>query len=289
MIGMPNHQEPWRWKSEDGSTSDERGLLYEPGNWGDVLKGVWAVIAARWVIRARSLQILRYSDPFAGSPAYPLVEAARRRLKSVPIAWFQDLQAPFVARNTLASTASLIREAVLQKAGGSEPRCTGVQRQIYDADPCRRERWNDMADTAVLAAASAEEALERMTSADGRADFLLVDPYDLFDRSSEILPNALRRTGESVALLYLYNRSPRGGGHLRTYRALRQGLELAAKPAASLILGRIPADASLPRAYHEVILAGPKDIVGSALPELNDATCALSQSITAAGAFELLK
>jgi hypothetical protein len=268
MIGMPNHQEPWRWKSEDGSTSDERGLLYEPGNWGDVLKGVWAVIAARWVIRARSLQILRYSDPFA---------------------WFQDLQAPFVARNTLASTASLIREAVLQKAGGSEPRCTGVQRQIYDADPCRRERWNDMADTAVLAAASAEEALERMTSADGRADFLLVDPYDLFDRSSEILPNALRRTGESVALLYLYNRSPRGGGHLRTYRALRQGLELAAKPAASLILGRIPADASLPRAYHEVILAGPKDIVGSALPELNDATCALSQSITAAGAFELLK
>jgi len=282
---MPkSNPEPWRWKATNASTGDEPGLRYEPGNWGDVLKGVWAVLAARWVISTRSPPLLRYSDPFAGSPVYPLVEATRRRLNSVPIQWFRDLQAPFLSRGTLASTASLIQEAVVQEA-----RCAGVRRQIYDADRSRRESWKDMADTEVLEAASAEEALERMTSAESRADVLLVDPYDLFDRSGKILPNALRRTGESVALLYLYNRSPRGGGHQRTYRTLRQGLEQASKPAGSLLLGRIPSDASFPRAYHEVILAGPRDIVSAARDELAEATRTLARSITEAGAFEELK
>lgn len=282
---MPKkHPEPWRWKATDPSTGHEPGLLYEPGNWGDVLKGVWAVIAARQVLRTRSSRILRYSDPFAGSPDYPLVEAADKRLASIPLSWFRDLQAPFTSRGSLPSTASLIREAV-----GKEPWGADMQSLIYDADPSRRESWRGAKDTDVLEAESAEEALERMASEKIRADFLLVDPYDLFDHWSEILPNALRHSEESVALLYLYNRSPRGDGHLRTYRTFRKGLERAAKPAGRLILGRIPADASLPRAYHEVILAGPTDIVTAALEELAEATRTLSQSITEAGAFELLK
>ena len=282
---MPKtNAEHWRWKAAAPSSGDGPVLVYEPGNWGDVLKGVWAVITARQLIRARGRRLVRYADPFAGSRVYPLTEAARRRLESTPIPWFRDLQAPFASRDKLASTASLIREAIIQ-----EPPSTKLQYQIYDADPSRRESWKDLAETEVLEAASAQEALEHMTEGESRADFLLVDPYDLFDHWGKILPNALRNTEKSVTLLYLYNKSPRGDGHLRSYRTFRQSLDRAARPAGRVVLGRIPSDASLPRAYHEVILAGPESILTTVVEELATATHTLSRAITEAVAFERLK
>ena len=35
-------RQPWRWKVADPSVTEALGLRYEPGNWGDILKAVWA-------------------------------------------------------------------------------------------------------------------------------------------------------------------------------------------------------------------------------------------------------
>src|SRR5262245_14809337 len=80
----------WRWRVPEQAANKDLRLLYEPGNWGDILKGLWAVLAARAIIQARGRNELRYFDPFAGSPTYPLVEASRRRLEALPIPWLKD-------------------------------------------------------------------------------------------------------------------------------------------------------------------------------------------------------
>ena len=52
------------------------------------------------------------------------------------------------------------------------------------------------------------------------------------------------------------------------------------------MVGRVPSDAILPRAYHELILVAPSEVCEDARGELERVTLALSRHLTDAGAFE---
>ena len=43
----------WSWKVADRDKNQDLNLRYEPGNWGDVIKGVWALATARAVAAGR--------------------------------------------------------------------------------------------------------------------------------------------------------------------------------------------------------------------------------------------
>src|SRR4051794_23276449 len=100
-------RDEWRWKVEDPSTTEKLRLLYEPGGWGDLLKGACALELARASLVAGT-RPLRVLDPFAGAPVYPLVPAALKRLDSLAGSALALAQAPFVARKELASTGALV-------------------------------------------------------------------------------------------------------------------------------------------------------------------------------------
>jgi hypothetical protein len=268
----------WRWKVENPAANRDLNLLYEPGSWGDALKGAWAVITARAVIETRSLEVLRYLDPFAGAPVYPLVDAARRRLEKLPLAWLAKAQEPYATKGTLASTALLVRDAA-EAAGAA------AELEVFDADATRLAAWREVPRSTSLRVASGDDAF----AASPDRDLVLVDPYDLLDRCSTLLPLALAAAARSAVLLYLYNRAPRGGGHERAYGTLRKLLDRRDARATRILIGRVPSDARLPRAYHEMILAGPEAIVAPARPALEDATRTLSRHVADAGAFEDLR
>jgi len=63
----------WRWKVTDQETSGRMRPRYEPGNWGDALKALWAIqIFEQWVSERQSGSPaqLGFLDPFAGRPHY---------------------------------------------------------------------------------------------------------------------------------------------------------------------------------------------------------------------------
>src|SRR5262249_35583109 len=105
----------WRWRVPERTLNKDLHLLYEPGNWGDILKGLWAIVATRAIIEERGLKKLHYLDPFAGAPTYPLVEASRHRLEGLPLEGLKKLQEPYRARGLMASTAVLVRDAAMAR------------------------------------------------------------------------------------------------------------------------------------------------------------------------------
>src|SRR5688572_13197482 len=168
----------WSWKVEDRGQNPDLNLLYEPGNWGDMVKGTWAVIVVRAVLGlhgkdvnavskggkaleidpangdapARSPATFRYFDPFAGAPTYPLVEASRRRIEGMPGGPFVEAQERFTRGGELASTAMLVLESI--KLAGADARL-----DVFDADPLRRAKWASVPEAVLLDAVSGEEAL----------------------------------------------------------------------------------------------------------------------------------
>lgn len=269
----------WSWRIPDAGKNAELNLLYEPGNWGDVLKGLWAVrVAGELCATLPAGQALRYLDPFAGAPEYPLVPAAAARLRGLPPcgASFLALQEPWLRRGRLASTASLVLAAAA--AGGRQ-----VDACVFDLDPGRREAWRALPVRAP-AHASGEETLDLAAP----PDLVLLDPYDLFDAWGSLLKRALLAARGATVLAYLYNKAPRGGGYARQYDQLRKGLSglLARGDPARLLVGRIPADAVLPRAWHELLLIGPPPLIAAVAPELERTARELSGWLGAQGAFE---
>ncbi|MFN8613978.1 MAG: hypothetical protein U0931_40980, partial [Vulcanimicrobiota bacterium] len=66
----------WAWKDpEQGAL-----LRYEPGNWGDILKGEWLCCWLEHFAGPR----LRYQDPFCGWSEYPVTEPTRARVMAAP-------------------------------------------------------------------------------------------------------------------------------------------------------------------------------------------------------------
>lgn len=268
----PLPSSPWSWKPGGLERSEHPRLLYEPGSWGDVLKGTWAELTIRAITRRGAS--LRCVDPFAGSATYPAAEAVRERAEWLGRGPWVRAQEPFLARGMIASTSRILCDVALE-IGAT------VKLSVFDADPSRLASWSELDCSAEIDALAIGDGADAIGDAD--ADLVLVDPYDFVGRAADLLPRVLAQRKRSTVLVYLFNRAPRGGGHERTYRAVREKL---AREKGALLVGRIPSDAILPRAWHEVLLFGPEPFPDTLARELGRATRALTCKLSTSGAFE---
>ncbi len=265
----------WSWKVADPAANRDLGLLYEPGNWGDVIKGSWAEHVARQLAASAAKSgrsEVRYLDPFAGAPTYPLLESVVSRLEWFGSGSFLDAQDPWLREGRLASTGLLVRHAILEV--GVTPNVS-----VFDIDDSRRDAWSKIDGVEVLDAASGIDVIDG-----ARADLILIDPYDFFVDWRPYISSVLDAARRALVLVYLYNKSPRGGGHHRSYLQLRD--EIATANDVTLLVGRVPSDAVLPRAFHEVILLGPDGLVAPFRTELSRMTRRLACKLGTTGAFE---
>ena len=259
----------WSWKVADEVLNPGLNLRYEPGCWGDLLKHAWALHVADALLAAREGP-LRLLDPYAGAPDYPLTEPTARRARGLPLPLLSARLASHEAAQRFPSTARLVidrwREA--ERLGGAE---------VFDADSGRRGAWAGSELAQVLQLESGEEAFAPASPAARGADLCLLDPYDLFDRSEPVLAHALEASRGGALLCYLFNKSPRAVKSWRRYQDLRARLErLRAADGRPLLVGRVPSDSLLPRAYHEVwLLAEPGllDPLQEILVPLSEALC----------------
>jgi len=264
----------WSWK-DPAADNSQLELRYEPGNWGDVLKGTWAILVTGALIQERGAAPLRYLDPFAGAPDYPLVEAAAARLRSLPAEHpFARAQEIWAERGRLTSTAGLV-VATAQAAGAR------LRAQVFDAHEGRRQAWTE-AQVEVLEHGDGAEALRDVSD----QDLVLVDPYDLFDSWGGLLRPLLSSGPQTTVLFYLFNKAPRGAGKLRQYQAFRRRIDDCVTDGRRVLVGRLPQDAVLPRAYHEVLLVAPRRLADGLAPRLGQATRDLVRPLADAGAFE---
>jgi len=224
----------WRWKDREHGAL----LRYEPGNWGDILKGEWLCL---WLDRvaAQGARSLRYQDPFCGWSEYPVTEPTRQRVLASPARRY--------ARYLGLSSASFVVQHSQTLGLPLEARCS-----------------------------DRETALELLP-----CDLLLFDPYDFFERWPEWNDLLLEASRDRDIVVYLYNKSPRGASQFSQYQSLRQRWQ-----GRPLMVGRVPADSLLPRAWHEVWLAGPSAQDGVLCQQLREATTDLHRHVADVGAFE---
>jgi len=278
----PRRTRGWTWKVADSAANPGLGLRYEPGNWGDVLKGTWATIVAPAVAVHSSArdraQPLRYLDPFAGAPTYPLLETVVSRLVWLGSSAFIDAQRTWLERGELASTGLLV-DAALARAR------VVATLDVFDLDPARRAAWVDVPRARVLPVDDGLAALESTVALD--ADLVLIDPYDFFTDWRRTLAALSCAATRATLLVYLYNKSPRGAAVHREYRRLRAALALPA--GTELLVGRVPSDAVLPRAFHEMWLVAEPALIDRVRSELSRATRRLACKLSTAGAFESIR
>ena len=269
---------PWHWKAPGLETDGQAGLLYEPGNWGDLLKDAWVIRIVEACSRADRVAAFRILDPFAGRPCYRLSESARARVAAVTDAGLSERLSHYGARDTFPSSGLLALNVAT--ATGLDARL-----RVFDGDRERLEQWRSVKNVEVLEAHSGVDALNDHRD----ADLVLVDPYDLFDHFRAILDACLPLAATRPVLFYLYNKAPRSQGHVEQYGAFRRALArgiASASGAAAALVGRIPSDADLPRASHEVIVAAPAVLLKSLCSELKCVTIGLGAAIPGRGAFE---
>lgn len=269
----------WSWKVEDPAANARLNLRYEPGCWGDLLKGVWAIALARHLAAQLRGATLRVLDPFAGAPTYPLVPGTLARLEALRAgpAGQDPLVRALLERvdadraEGLASAAHLVQDTL-------GPAC---ELSVFDLDPGRRAAWSAHPGVRLLPIESGEQALQTP------ADLALVDPYD-FQAVWPSLRARLAAQPDAPVLIYLFNHAPKSASALRDYRGLRRDLEAALGADRSLLVGRVPSDALLPRAWHELLLGGPRDLLAPLAAPLRAATTAIARQLADEGAFEAL-
>lgn len=230
----------WNWKGKDGNTG---GLLYESGNWGDLLKMLWLSAILEW--KRQFDAPTNYLDLFAGDVSYPLGRKTLFRIRQAALPEFAFLEQPFLAARRWPSSASA---AALLVDGSVE---------AFDADAGRRRRWREAEGVSVPEGESGWDVFAvRKPDPDG---LWLVDPYDFLAEWREQLPLLTEKAKETSVLLYLYNRSAKGPEAFRNYRAFRNVLEDLRGDAPKRV-GRIAADVFLPASHHEMIfLPGAAD------------------------------
>lgn len=228
----------WTWKDPEKGAL---GLRYEPGNWGDILKGEWLCC---WLDHWPA-QHLRYRDPFCGLQGYPLSQSTRQRIEQAPVPRYRS----HLDADRLPSSAQLVS----RQAGRAG---VVVQQHLSDRESDPLKSLQD-------------------------GDLLLFDPYDFFENWRSWTPALLEWARRADALIYLYNKSPRGVGQFRNYQALRQAFR-----EAEPWVGRVAADGCLPRAWHEVWLVGPRTAGAALRSQLERSTRELYCHVLAPGAFE---
>ena len=167
-----------------------KGLRYNPGNLGDLLKHGWLVEIVRFLDRHNAGAPLRYADTFCGYPEYDIGDAFAERIRErFHVLNFRKLQEPFLARGKYAGSVTL---AGLAAEGRLRP-C------IYDIDP------------GALASFSAghAEQLEMQSGCDilessEPYDLIFLDPYDdIWDDCERVLARAAARSRGASILIFL--------------------------------------------------------------------------------------
>lgn len=268
----------WQWKVGKPADNKRLGMLYEPGNWGDVIKGVWTVAAARAVAHSVNGRNVHYLDPFAGAPTYPLTEGAAQRIGGMAGSDLAQAAEPFVSRKEWPSSALLFR-ASCEAAGSS------AQMHVFDLDETRRGGWSSVHETVICSQRSGEEVLAAAQSDEPRYDLVLVDPYDFLADWKTLLPSVLSVAERSCVLCYIYNRGPRSVGHLNLYKRFRKEFDQR-RSSRPFLLGRLACDEMLPRAYHELLLLGPGEVLAHLRLPLQEQTQALARRLAEAKSFE---
>jgi hypothetical protein len=258
--------------------NERLGMLYEPGNWGDILKGTWAVAVAQAATLLLQRKPVRYLDPFAGAPTYALTDSARQRMHDLSTTELARHASTFMAKNEWPSAALLIR-AACKEHGSSTPM------RVFDTEETRRGAWTDIPDATVCEGTTGEEILAATDPDNAPCDLILVDPYDFLADWKALLAQVLRLSERMGVLCYMYNRAPRSAGQLNLYRRFRKALDkgLAGRP---FILGRLASDEYLPRAYHEMLFAAPARWMSALREPLRQQTIWLAKRSAEAGAFE---
>lgn len=263
----------WNWKGKDGSRG---GLLYESGNWGDLLKMLWLATLLKWKANAFAPEIAKidYFDPFAGDVTYPLGKRTMVRFNQANLQRLAFIRQPFLERGAWPSSASMAGLLV------------GGRMEVFDADPERRNNWRSVSTATVLDGESGWDLLAGREA--GPEALWLVDPYDFLAEWRERIDMLVEKSARASILLYVYNRSARSEEAFRDYRAFRCGLEdrLGERP---MRLGRVAADAFLPRSHHEMLYLpckGDADnpTFGRLLSGLEDGAAELASALDRAGA-----
>ncbi|MCW8130113.1 MAG: hypothetical protein KIS92_07180 [Planctomycetota bacterium] len=271
----------WTWKTGDAEVDARLHLKYEPGNWGDVLKGAWLTVVAGALATQAGRRPLKCLDPFAGAPSYPLLPASAERLVRLPENEHTAVLRAFAARNEWPSCATVCAE-VLRKHGAI-PRLA-----VFDENERARGLWAKHPDAQVLSLASGYDAFEKAFRGKVAPDLVLVDSYDFFDRWGKVL-DALAALGRKVpVLVYVFNTAPRGPGFQSQYDRLRKKLIQTAQDLGPVPLGRLPYDKHENQAHHEVFLLAPAAFTQSVQAELAQASAVLASLHADAGAYELL-
>lgn len=232
----------WIWRDHDG---DGR-LLYEPGNWGDLLKAQWAVTVIWWLREQFPGRRLVLLDTFAGAPEYPLSTASRRRLGQLADAEFDKLCRTWIDRGRWPSTATL-GLAAGEGAG-----------RVFDLDPGSRGEWAKVAGVELMTLDSGWNIEEQMLP--DSAGLVLIDPYDLLAQWREYLASLVEMARKTTVLIYVYNRAVKSPERMRDYRNFRNALA-GLRQDLPVIVGRTPADSFLPTAHHEMVLLPAQELV----------------------------
>ncbi|MCC8164770.1 MAG: hypothetical protein LIQ31_01150 [Planctomycetes bacterium] len=224
----------WNWKAKDRS---DGGLLYESGNWGDVLKFLWLTAVMQW--KSTRYESVEYYDPFAGDVSYPLGNKTSARLAAANLEYFVGIENDFLKNHRWPSSASAVR-----------PLFSGPA-VVWEKDETRLSRWRTVRDVTVAdGITSGWDLLERRAT--GEAAVWLVDPYDILAEWRQWLPRILEQAVTSTVVLYIFNRSGKNNETFREYRAFRNALEDGRGPLLKR-LGRAAADTFLARHYHEML------------------------------------
>lgn len=262
--------ESWNWKPKDGSRG---GLLYESGNWGDLLKLLWLAAVAGW--KSRSGDGINYFDPFAGDVKYPLGRKTRFRFDQAGLKELDFVRPAFVDDGFWPSSASAMR---LLLSGRVE---------VWDADPGRRENWAGVDGVELSEGESGWTLLEAHLP--DPLGLWLIDPYDFIAEWRTRLPLVAAKSRTTSTLVYIYNRAARTPEAFAEYRAFRNALE-DVRADLPKRLGRVAADEFLPRSHHEMLfLPGSRDAAREDFGVLSDTlgkmTAALNDAVGRAGVF----
>ena len=264
-------EKDWSWRVGNRARNTDLGLLYEPGNFGDILKGTWARIISSGLQLEEGRESIVYLDPWCGAPDYPLLENTARRLEWIGRCPFIDSQRGWLEQGKVASTGTLVRETFIERG-------LAVELRVFDSDPQRLARWSEVPGAEALRLSSGEEALR-----DADVDLVLVDPYDFLATWKETLPALLSLAQASTVLVYIYNRAPRGGEPVRNYDRFRRELD---ETGSGYVIGRVASDIVLPRAFHEMLLLAPEGVTAPLEEELGRATRQLACKMSTTGCFE---
>lgn len=266
----------WSWKEKNGETG---GLLYAPGNWGDVLKGTWLLATVRHLLSIFDLDHFAYLDLFAGAPDYPLGAKNAKNLRFLSGTYLVEISRPWTDRRRWPSAASLVAAEVEEK----------IPIFVSEGEPSRRAAWEHHSCFILLPEAECGwKACERVAKLP--ASLVLIDPYDFLSEWKERLDTVLAVAEVATVLLYSYNRA------IRSPEKLREALDFIHAVEAGWgnrpkLWGRVPSDGFIPVAHHEMLLLpGPvlqkEEGLQLLLEELADLTYDLNARIRRSGEIE---